>query len=133
MEITINIPMNDYVQPNEVRQEVVQAICTTFLENHVHTIFHPFNESCYRRATLYVATKNPRGGFNDWAWAKDHEDEGYVCINGEEMKTAFEILRKAGYHIFRIYEYGSWMGYECSKKPFMQKGTEVTEFTDFID
>jgi hypothetical protein len=133
MEIKINIPANDYVQQKEVRENVVQAICTTFLEDHVNTTFHPFSENCYRRATLYVATKHPRGGFLDSSWADKHKDDGYVRINGEEMKTAFEILRKAGYHIFRIYEYGSWMGYECSKKPFMQKGTEVTEFTDFID
>jgi len=133
MEITINIPKNDNVQPTEVRQEVVQAICTTFLETHVNTTFHPFTESRYRRATLYVATKHPRGGFNDSSWANDHKEDGYVRVNGEEMKAAFIILRMAGYHLFRIYEYGTWMGYECSKKPFMEKGTEVTKFIDFID
>lgn len=31
MEITVNIPKNDYIQPTEVRQEVVQAICEAFL------------------------------------------------------------------------------------------------------
>lgn len=126
MEITINIPKNDYVQPTEVRQEIVQAICITFLETHVNSIFHPFYDGPGRYPTLYVDTKNKRGGFN-----KNKEDG--VRVNGAEMKAAFKALREAGYHIFKIYEYRSWMGYECSKKPFMQDGTEVTEFTDFID
>lgn len=133
MEITLNIPRNNYVQPTEIRQEVVQAICTTFLEHHVNTIFHPFNDGCYRQATLYVATKHPRGGFNYVSWAKDHKEEGYVRINGKEMEAAFNALQKAGYYMFRTYEYGSWMGYKCSKKPFMERGAKVTEFNDFID
>lgn len=35
MEITVNIPKNDYVQPTEVRQEVVQYICDAFLSTCV--------------------------------------------------------------------------------------------------
>lgn len=49
------------------------------------------------------------------------------------MKAAFKALRNAGYHMFRIYEYGSWKGYICDKKPFYDGGTEVTTFNDFID
>ena len=128
MEITINIPKNDYVQPTEVRQEVVQAICKTFLETHCNSIFHPFYDGPGRYPTLKVDTKHPRGGF-----VKTSDSENGVRFYGVEMKAAFKALREAGYHIFRIYEYRSWMGYECSKKPFMQNGTEVTEFTDFID
>ena len=131
MEITINIPKNDYIQPTAVRQEIVQAICKTFLETHCNSIFHPFSESCYRRATLRVDTVHPRGGFYDSDFAK-RVGSG-VRFNGAEMKAAFNALRDAGYHMFKIYEYGSWMGYECSKKPFLKNGTEVTEFNDFID
>ena len=53
------------------------------------------------------------------------------------MKAAFEALRKAGYHMFRVRYYGSWMGYVAYEKPYFRDGdtvgTEVTEFTDFID
>lgn len=49
------------------------------------------------------------------------------------MKAAFKVLRSAGYHMFRIYKYGSWMGYICDKKPFIQDAEEVTTFNDFID
>ena len=133
MEITINIPKNDYVQPKEVREEVVQAICTTFLETHVDSVFHPFSGGAYRCNTIYVATKHPRGGFNDLSWAKDHKEDGYIRFNGEEMKAAFKALQNAGYYMYRIYKYGTWMGYKCSKKPFMENGERVTEFNDFID
>ena len=132
MEITINIPKNDYVQPKEVREEVVQAICTTFLETHVNSVFHPFCDR-HRCKTIYVATKCPRGGFADSSWAESHKEDGYVRFNGEEMKAAFKVLQNAGYYMFRTYKYGTWMGYECSKKPFMEKGERVTEFNDFID
>lgn len=133
MEITINIPKNDYVQPKEVREEVVQAICTTFLETHVSNVFHPFSDGAYRCKTIYVATKRPRGGFGNSSWAESHKEDGYVRFNGEEMKAAFKALQDAGYYMFRVHDYGTWMGYKCSKKPFIENGKRVTEFNDFID
>lgn len=54
MEITVNILKNDYVQPTEVRQEVVQYICDAFLSTCVWRIFHPERQSAYRGKTLYV-------------------------------------------------------------------------------
>ena len=132
MEIKINIPKNDYVQATEVRENVVQAICTTFLETHCNRLFHPVSDGYYcRRETLYVDVVSKRGGFCAKNWAMEHK--GFVRFNGAEMKAAFKVLQDAGYYMFRIYEYGTWMGYECSKKPFMQKGERVTEFNDFID
>jgi hypothetical protein len=133
MEITINIPKNDYVQPKEVREEVVQAICDAFLESHCNSIFHPYGSGCCRRRTLFVhpKTQNSRASFQDYDWTTRHDE--FVEFNGEEMKTAFKVLQNAGYYMFRIYEYGTWMGYKCSKKPFMEKGERVTEFNDFID
>lgn len=35
--------------------------------------------------------------------------------------------------MYRVYEYGSWMGYACDKKPHYEGNTEVFEFNDFID
>lgn len=133
MEIKINIPQNDYVQPKEVREDVVQHICDAFLSPCVWNIFHPYRENAYRGRTLYVRVSKRSGkayGFSDYD--KFDQDEN-IRFNGEEMKVAFKVLRKAGYHIFRIYKYGSWMGYICDKKPFIQDGEEVTTFNDFID
>jgi hypothetical protein len=133
MEIKINIPQNDYVQPKQVRENVVQAICDAFLESHCHSIFHPHGGGFGRRKTLFVhpKTQNSRASFQNYDWTIQHD--GFVEFNGEEMKAAFKALQEAGYYMFRIYEYGSWMGYECSKKPFMENGERVTEFNDFID
>lgn len=39
MEIKVNIPQNDYVQPTEVRENVVQAICNAFLSKSCWDIF----------------------------------------------------------------------------------------------
>lgn len=133
MEIKINIPKNDYVQSTEVRQNVVQAICDAFLESHCNSTFHPYGEGCYRRKTLFVHPKTAKSyaSFQNHEWAA--KNEGFIKFNGEEMKAAFKALQEAGYYIFRIYDYGTWMGYTCGKKPFMERGERVTEFNDFID
>ena len=35
--------------------------------------------------------------------------------------------------IFQIREFGSWLGYVVSDKPYYYGGIRVTEFNDFID
>ena len=133
MEITLNIPTNDYQQPTEVRPNVVQAICDAFLARHVSNIFHPGSDGLYRNPTLYVYPGDERyaASFHDSGWAS--KNEGFIRFNGEEMKAAFAALRKAGYHMFKRYAYGSWLGYVCDKKPHMEGCTEVREFKEFID
>lgn len=128
MEIKVNIPQNDYVQPTEVREEVVQAICSAFLANNCWNIFHPFsgsNNGC-RPATRRISLSNPC--FRGHATDKD-----MVRIHGCEIKAAFNALIKAGYHMYKVYDYGSWMGYACDKKPFREGAFEVFTFNDFID
>lgn len=132
MEIKINIPQNDYVQPTEVRQEVVQGICESFLRNGVRSIFHPFGDGRYRNRSKYIVRHKGSKtyyGFHNEAFS----DEECAKFNGAEMKAAFYALRNAGYHMFRVYEYGTWLGYQCSKKPYMERGEEVYDFNDFID
>lgn len=133
METKINIPQNNYVQPKQVREDVVQAICDAFLETHCDSIFHPHGGGRCRHKTHFVhpRTANQRASFSNYDWVESHD--GYIKFNGEEMKAAFKALQEAGYYMFRIYEYGSWLGYECSKKPFLENGERVTEFNDFID
>ena len=131
MEIKVNVPMNDYVVPTEVRAEVVQGICEAFLsEKLFDNVFHPYSDGSYRCKTLYIIKHSNSDRFYGFG---TNRDEVKVRFNGEEMKAAFQALRKAGYHMFKVYMYGSWMGYRCSKKPFLDGGYEVSEFTDFID
>lgn len=132
MEITINIPKNNYVQPTEVRQEVVQGICEAFLANNAWSTYHPFHNGRCRNAHHYIIRHK---GYQSYYGFRDRlfdSDEG-TRFNGEEMKAAFKALIDAGYHMFKYYEFGEWMGYVCSRKPFFQGGERVTQFNDFID
>ncbi len=130
----IQIRKNTYVQPTEVREEVVQAICEAFMSTY-SGIYHPARQSQYRGATIYVVTNKGTCPFfsssNESYWT------GAVCyrIRGVEMKRAFEELMKAGYYMFRVWEYGSWMGYLCNDKPFYDgmRAEIVTSFEDRID
>lgn len=128
----ITIPKNNYAQPTEVREEVVQAICEAFMSTY-SGIYHPVRQSQYREATIYVVTNKGTCPFfsssNESYWT------GAVCyrIRGVEMKRAFEELIKAGYYMFRVHSYGTRPGYKCSKVPFLTDGTPVQSFEDRID
>ena len=137
----IQIKQNNYVQPTEVREEVVQAICDAFLYGKCDSVFHPYdgsNKGC-RNATLYVAKPTRVGVQKKWGFKcsrlVDSTDVAYR-IRGAEMKRAFDELIKAGYYMLRIHVYGSWMGYECCEKPydnFYRDADCVTSFNDNID
>ena len=135
--MAIDIKKNEWVEPVEVRENVVQDICDAFLNRCAWSCFHPYSQGAYRRATsMVVRHKNHKKayGFHCDAFIND---EG-VVVRGCEMKAAFNELINAGYHIFRVHEYGSWMGYVVSEKPYIDCdrwgcSVEVTEFTDEID
>lgn len=63
MEITVNIPKNDYIQPTEVRTEVVQAICEAFIERKCGSTFHPHagSNNGSRNATLWLFKRKDSG------------------------------------------------------------------------
>lgn len=149
MEITINIPTNTYSVPTEIRQEAVQAICDAFLYGGCDRCFHPYHDGvrtatrcAYRKpkaVNQYGKPVDGRGWFYGFESKSRCERNGieFYEIRGCEMKAAFEALRKAGYHMFRVRYYGTWMGYVAYEKPYFRDGdtvgTEVSEFTDFID
>lgn len=135
----INIPKNEYVQPTEVREEVVQAICDSFLGdlwNVYHPVPGPRNRGG-RNQTRHVVKPNRRGVANVFSfWHEQREPEPTDTVyrfNGAEMKQAFKELINAGYYMFKVYSYGEWFGYKCSKVPFMEGGTMVTSFDYRID
>jgi hypothetical protein len=127
-EIKVSIPVNDYMQPQEVREEVVQAICTAFLRTESGwRTFHPYCYGYGRSANIYIDIKRPY--FN----CPSPKSENVRRIHGCEMQAAFSALRKAGYHMFSTYTHGGWLGYTCEKKPHVHGCVEVDSFTDFID
>lgn len=144
MEITINVPRNEYSQPTEPRPEVVQYIVNAFLNNnkYVNEVFHPVSDGYARNRTIHVRITETRKG--QICRFEGHDTKGdntsrcirfYAC----EMKAAMNALIKAGWHILEVYPYGSWKGYICSDKPYYDFGghgsREITaeQFTDFID
>lgn len=136
MEISINIPRNNYVQNTEVRDWVVQGICEAFLSGKIDQFFHPFGDGPYRYATVYIYRRKGDEKFFGFTGKTDRDERyEYVRFTGAEMKAAFKALINAGYHIFESYNFcvGRWLGYLCYHKPYHNGDKEVFEFNDFID
>ena len=102
MDITINIPTNDYQQPTQVRSEVVQGICEAFLNGGAWSTFYPFSESAYRRASNKIIRHNNDKKFYGFH-SEGFSDEIAIRFNGAEMKAAFAALIEAGYYMFKVY------------------------------
>ena len=133
----IEIKKNDYVKPTEIREHVVQAICDAFLSFCAWSEFRPYEESCYRRATLLVIGHSDGKFYGFWDHKFNDSDIAYR-VRGCEMREAFKQLRNAGYHIFKHYQYGNSRthSYKVSRKDYLDDepdAREVFEFTDNID
>lgn len=100
MEIKINIPKNDYKEPTEVRQDVVQSICD-------HIIWWLFDQhhDCY---DLFVDDSSRFS--SDVGLYMKHLSNGHLIINkdkmtdsirirGCEMQAVFDVMWDAGYYI----------------------------------
>ena len=123
MEITINIPKNDYVQPTEIRQEIVEKICKTFI-THLgeNGRFYFHSDEIYLKGLMFTSS----------AWNHEKHIEN-IRIRGVEMKAAIKALVKAGYYIY-FQECKKGVRYWCSKKPIKHYALQpTTEFDTFID
>ena len=123
MEIKVNIPSNDYVQPTEIRQDVVQRICDIILKHYLDSS----NEVRFtdENAVLFIGTRT----------ICNREFEGFTRIHGCEMNAAFQALKQAGYYIYGTYNV-TWREhtYNFSKKPVYNGSSHhVENFTSFID
>lgn len=127
MEITLNIPQNKWSKPVEVRTEVVQLICDTFLKGGTWW-------------SLYSAiVKSPYSGKMEFG---DTENYGYRCSRKSEeivefheceMRTAFKALQEAGWHFIAGYRRNSsskW--YKLTKKNYAEFSYEHIA-TDFCE
>lgn len=133
----ITIERNDYVQPTEVRDEVVKGICEAFLNNCCWSIYHPKEGStkgCRLSTPFIVKHKDIKHGYYGFR-PYIYDDEEGVKFNGAEMKEAFSVLKNAGYYIWKVREYGTWSGYIVTKKPCCNYdyAERVFGFDEFID
>lgn len=145
----IQIKKNDYVQPTEVREEVVQAICEAFLGPNGDASVEPGFWRMLRTqginadqaATIYVAVHNKRRDYSGFATEEKKRetlhyhsnDYTFYRMRSVEVRQAFEELVKAGYYMFGLNYYTQGQ-YWCYQKPKC-KGYEsnITEFKANID
>lgn len=129
MEIKINIPQNDYVQPTEVREEIVQLVCDAIVNmaNEVASL----DIQTEKRMGICINTKN------HWLYGVP-DDGSYTHSRGVrtcEMEAAFKIVQNAGYYIYPTRcVCPSEYSFTFSKKPYLNgwKAQRVT-FDLFID
>lgn len=138
MEIKINIPKNNYKEPTEVRQEVVQDICNYIIRHLEYTdaVGITVYDSNYHNAGLwYRRSTNFRGETCIMITnsVKSSETDKYVRVRGCEMQAVFDAMIAAGYFISGSYcitnqEHTYLFTYKPDKYDNF-----VTKFTRFID
>ena len=137
MEIKINIPKNDYVQPTEVRENVVQMIC----DHIIH----------YIEVGMWVEdTYDIKLNHKDWSYQlylnlrNDGSIAGFSCekkssidqirIRTAEMQAVFKALQDADYYIFAWAYTTGEKKYIFTKKPvYDNREAKRIEFSTFID
>ena len=128
------IPSNTYKKREVPNPLAVKGICEAFLSKCAWSIFHPVTDGRFRYKHCYIR-KHKRDdkyfGFCDND--EDRTSHDYIRIYDCDVKEAFKVLIDKGYYIFRVYEYGSWLGYRVSEKPYMQNGVSVSSFEGSID
>ena len=125
MEITINIPKNNYVQPNEVRQNVVQLCCDAMLN-----MIKMKRELAIRKDTMRVCVG--KNGYAMWGLdARERDIQVRTC----ELRAAFDAMQDAGYYIYvTLMSYPREYRFTFSEKPFFEgRKAERVDFNLFID
>jgi hypothetical protein len=133
----IKIIANDYVQPTEVRENVVQTLCNVILEDYLDKntsiAIYPKN------AELYIGTF--KGNRCDTTTpflitrSTLNKNYDYTRIHSCEMEEVFKVIQDAGYHIYLERDKKARDShYRFSKKPvFDGIKSKILEFDVFID
>jgi hypothetical protein len=144
MEIKVNIPKNDYVQPKEVRAKVVQDICNHiiyWMKNSCEEGFYQLSikDFYYQNAMLYLiyssSEKTKTSGFQDNGKIDEARYPFHVKVRTCEMQAVFKVMQKAGYHIFGSHNITDNVHtYIFTTKPVLngQKAKKI-DFGMFID
>ncbi len=144
MRISVNIPTNDYVQPTEVRQHIVQDICDHiiyWMNNSTEKGFYSLSIHDFRdrSAMLYIIydceAREKTSGFHTDGKIDDRRYPFNEKVRTCEMKAVFNVMQKAGYHIFASHNITDNVHtYVFSKAPVLNgyKAKKI-DFTMFID
>jgi hypothetical protein len=129
--MNIRIKKNDYVQPTEVRERIVQDICDIMLsytdKSLPLTVFAKDN-------ALYLGTTKD-GQYKTVTHATSNSIYDCVRIHGTEMDAAFKAFQDAGYFIYPEKDKKTRnTTYRFSKKPVLWGvQSKTVEFDMFID
>lgn len=137
MEITINIPKNDYVQPTEVREDVVQMICDYIIDGIKKGIWveDTYTLHLYRKNETYQLYANMSNGKMMGFDSQKRSALEQIRIRTSEMEAVFDVLQKAGYYIFgsMLLDNGRY-DYVFTKKPTIgTRDAKKATFGVFID
>lgn len=144
MKISVNIPTNNYVQPTEVRQHIVQDICDHiifWMNNSIDKRFYTLriHDFITRAAELYIIydcqAMEKATGFHAEGKIDDRRYPFNEKIRTCEMKAVFKVMQKAGYHIFASHNITDNVHtYVFTKVPVLNgyKAKKI-DFTMFID
>ncbi len=129
--MNIRIIKNDYVQPVEVREHVVQSICDTLLDYMDKSI--PLTVYV-KSAVLYLGTSKATD-LKVITHSTLNTATDYIRIHSCEMDCAFKALQDAGYFIYLERDKKTKTStYRFSKKPVLWGVPAKTlEFDVFID
>lgn len=126
----INIPKNDYVQPTEVRQKVVQAI--------IDTLLPPLNVYGHTAMTmqseLYFYPENVAYGKArvDGNEPRQYQRSDRIRIRGCEIQAVLDAFINAGYNVYSG-EYHGAQRFVIYKKPVFGTPVQRVKLNQFID
>ena len=139
MEIKINIPNNDYKEPTEVRQEVVQEIAS-FLCERIRTSKNHTFEICVelyydRPSELWLVRRNDNDEMcNIESQERYDRNYSYEKIFTAEMVAVFKALSDAEYICYGRYcVTDQTHTYTFTDRDFRPDQSRFVKFTDFID
>jgi len=129
--MNIRIKKNDYVQPIEVREFVVQSICDIMLDHTEKSL--PMTVFAKDNALYLSITVN--GGYKTIAHSERNVGCEYMRIHSCEMDAAFKAFQDAGYFIYPDKDKKTRnTTYRFSKKPVLWGiASKTVEFDMFID
>ena len=137
MNITINIPQNDYKQPTEVREWVVQMICNYIIKRinqgmwieDTYQLIMNHNYWSYQLYAELVGEQEMR-----MFWSENRKSLNLIRIRKCEMEAVFEVLQNGGYFIFATYCSNGEYTFTFTKKPcYDNRAAKRMDFNVFID
>ena len=139
--MNIKIKENDYVQPTEVRENVVQTLCNIILEDYLDRVSSSIT-IYVKSAELYIGTHKryelDKGDVvSPFVITRStlNQNYSYIRVHSCEMDEAFKVIQDAGYHIYLERDKKTKSShYRFSKKPVLDGVVAKNlEFDVFID